>query len=205
MSNKLLSKILPCVQCRVDYMMSFAVSPRSFGTLFPSSGQLCKRMAESVDWLQINCAAELGAGDGVLTRHLLSRLKTDAVLEAWKIQPKLVRKLIKLQEMDPRLQVVNKFAEKMTGKYDAIFSCLPLLSLPVMVRGRILKRACNALNDGGVFIQFQYSTVLKKTLSCFFEWTRSYEVVNVPPAWVYICTPHQKCNIRGNTGDVILI
>lgn len=181
--------MISSIKNNISYIKYFTESPRSFGTLFPSSEHLCNRIANSIDWHNVTRVAEFGAGNGVLTRHLLSRLDSSAILEAWEIQPELVQQLLELQKSDPRLHVVNKSSEKVTDKYDAIFSCLPLRSMPVKTRVRILYRIRNSLQQNGVFIQFQYSTTLEKTLSRYFFWKKTYEILNIPPAWVYICTP----------------
>lgn len=131
-------------------------------------------------------------GDGVLTRRLLDRMAPDTQLDAWEIQPELVGQLRSLAEHDHRLQVISRSAERLERHYDVIFSCLPLLSIPVIPRLRILNRVRERLNPGGVFIQFQYSPLSEKLLSRYFEWTRVYEVRNIPPAWIYVCTPHRK-------------
>lgn len=190
--NAMLSNVLPYLKHQMEYVRQFIKSPRMFGSLAPSSPWLCQRMEEQADWTQASTVAELGAGDGVLTRRLLARLAPDARLDAWEIQPELAEKLRVLAEDDPRLQVFTRSAEQLDRHYDVIFSCLPLLSIPVIPRLRILHQIRKRLNPGGVFIQFQYSPLSEKLLSRYFYWTRVYEVRNVPPAWIYVCMPRVK-------------
>lgn len=192
MLNTVLSTIPLYLKHQVGYIRQFIKSPRTFGSLTPSSPWLCNRMADLADWTQVTTVAELGAGDGVLTRHLLSRLAPDALLDSWEIKPELAGQLQKLAERDPRLQVITRSAEYLERSYDVIFSCLPLLSIPVIPQLRILNKVSKRLNSGGVFIQFQYSPLSEKLLSRYFEWTRVYEMRNIPPAWVYVCTPHKN-------------
>ena len=192
MLNAVLSTLKPYIKHQVEYVRQFIKSPRTFGSLAPSSPWLCSRMAGLADWTMAVTVAELGAGDGVLTRHLLDKLAPDAKLDAWEIQPDLVEQLRELAERDTRLQVVPLSAERLERYYDVIFSCLPLLSIPLIPRLRILHQVRERLNPGGVFIQFQYSPLSEKLLSRYFEWTRVYEVQNIPPAWIYVCIPHGK-------------
>ncbi|HAS1943035.1 methyltransferase domain-containing protein (plasmid) [Enterobacter ludwigii] len=192
MLNIVLNTVHPYLKHQMRYVRQFIKSPRTFGSLVPSSPWLCNRMTGLADWTQASVVAELGAGDGVLTRRLLARLAPDAQLDAWEIQPALSEQLRMLAECDPRLQVIPRSAEQLERNYDVIFSCLPLLSLPVMPRLRILRQVCERLNPGGVLIQFQYSPLSEKLLSRYFEWTRIYEIRNVPPAWIYVCTPRGK-------------
>lgn len=192
MLNTVLSRVQLYLKHQMRYVRQFVKSPRTFGSLAPSSPWLCQRMAELADWTQASAVAELGAGDGVLTRRLLGRLAPEARLDAWEIQPELAEKLQIIAKHDPRLQVITRSAERLDRHYDIIFSCLPLLSIPVMPRLRILHQTCERLNPGGVLIQFQYSPLSEKLLSRYFDWFRVYEVRNIPPAWIYVCTPHGK-------------
>ncbi|HAU2960879.1 TPA: methyltransferase domain-containing protein [Salmonella enterica subsp. diarizonae] len=192
MLNAVLSTVQPWIKRQAGYVRQFIKSPRTFGSLVPSSPYLCNRMAGMADWTQVTTVAELGAGDGVLTRRLLDRLAPNAQLDAWEIQPEFAGQLRTLAERDSRLRVITCSAERLERHYDVIFSCLPLLSIPVITRLRILNRVRKRLNPGGLFIQFQYSPLSEKLLSRYFEWTRVYEVRNIPPAWIYVCTPHRK-------------
>lgn len=192
MLNTILNGVPPYLKHQMSYVRQFIKSPRTFGSLAPSSPWLCQRMAEIADWTSVYTVAELGAGDGVLTRRLLDRLAPDGHLDAWEIQPALVEKLQVIAAQDPRLQVINRSAEQLDRHYDVIFSCLPLLSIPVMPRMRIMHRVRERLNPAGLLIQFQYSTMSEKLLSRYFNWIRIYEIRNIPPAWIYICTPHGK-------------
>ncbi|EPS0558332.1 class I SAM-dependent methyltransferase [Enterobacter roggenkampii] len=191
MLNAVQSTVLTYLKYQMGYVRQFVKSPRTFGSLVPSSPWLCHRMAGLADWTQASTVAELGAGDGVLTRRLLNKLAPDGQLDAWEIQPELARLLRELADNDPRLQVMARSAERLERDYDIIFSCLPLLSIPRFPRLRILRQVCERLRPGGVLIQFQYSPLSERLLSRYFEWTRVYEVRNIPPAWIYVCTPRR--------------
>lgn len=173
------------IKDKTGYLQEFISDPRTTGTIAPSSRTLCKTMSDAVDWDNTLAVAELGAGDGVLTRHLLSRLQADATLTAFETNPRFFDRLNGLG--DSRLTVVSDSAEHMDARYDAIFSGLPLLSLPEDVRHRILQRAADVLNPGGIFVQFQYTALSEPLLSRYFSWTRSRVICNLPPALVYRC------------------
>lgn len=145
-------------------------------------------MLSQIDWATSLEIAELGAADGVLTRRILSRMRADAKLEAFEIQPAFVRKLNQMD--DPRLQVMANSAEHMSTQYDAVFSCLPLLSMPVRTSIRILQANRQQLKEkDGVLVLFQYSHLSEKLLSRYFTWKKIRVVKNFPPALVYICKP----------------
>lgn len=192
MLNSMLETVQPYLKHQMDYIRQFILSPRTFGSLAPSSPWLCNRMSGLADWGRATTVAELGAGDGILTRRLLKKLALDAELDAYEIQPNLTRKLQDLAAQDHRLNVINQSAECLDRHYDLIFSCLPLLSLPAVTRLRILRQIRDQMNPGGTLIQFQFSLMSEKLLSRYFEWTRVYEVRNFPPAWIYVCIPHQR-------------
>lgn len=168
---------------KTGYLQEFIADPRKTGTIAPSSKTLCKSMSDAVDWQQCLRVAELGAGEGVLTRHLLTRMRAEASLLAFETNPRFHPRLASLD--DPRLQVCGDSAETLSGEFDAIFSGLPLLSLPHAVRHRILRRAAQQLSENGVFVQFQYTSLSEPLLSEYFAWNRTRVLANLPPAWVY--------------------
>ncbi|TKI08865.1 class I SAM-dependent methyltransferase [Martelella alba] len=178
------------LKSQIGYIRQFVRSPRTFGTLTPSSPWLCQAMLSQVSWQKITRVAELGSGDGVLTRRILTAMPKDASLDAYEITLDLAQSLSKIQ--DPRLNVIARSAEILEKRYDLIFSCLPLLSLHQRTRLRILKSAAGQLNPGGTFIQFQYTSAAEKVLSRYFSWDKKLEIRNIPPAWVYYCKP-ERC------------
>lgn len=171
------------------YINSFIQSPRSVGTLMPSSPALCKAMVQSVDWTALSLVvAELGAGDGVLTRHILQSMHQDASLSSYEINSRFFEELEQIK--DQRLVVKKVSAEILDQPYDIIFSCLPFLSLPLRISLRILKSSLQILEKTkGTFILFQYTQRMEKILSRYFEWERHLVVKNFPPAYVYVCKP----------------
>lgn len=174
----------------MNYIRKFFQSPQTFGSLAPSSPWLCNRMADLPNWERVISVAELGAGDGVLTSQLLSRMAPGTELDAYEIQLDFAYQLQILANRDERLNVIVQSAERLHRNYDLIFSCLPLSSMPVAMRLRILRQIQKRLAPDGSLILFQYSPLIEKLLSRYFEWTKIYEVRNFPPAWVYICTQH---------------
>lgn len=181
----MLLSALSYIKNKTGYLQEFIADPRKTGTIAPSSKALCKTMSDVVDWQHCLRIAELGAGDGVLTRHLLTRMRPDASLLTFETNPRFHPRLAALD--DARLQVSGDSAETLCGEFDAIFSGLPLLSLPHEVRHRILQQAASQLSVDGVFVQFQYTSLCEPLLSGYFAWNRTRVLANLPPAWVYRC------------------
>lgn len=179
----MLLSALSYIKNKTGYLQEFIADPRKTGTIAPSSKALCKTMSDAVDWQSCLRIAELGAGDGVLTRHLLTRMRPDASLLSFETNSRFHPRLAALD--DARLQVSGESAETLCGEFDAIFSGLPLLSLPHEVRHRILQQAASQLSTNGVFVQFQYTALCEPLLSGYFAWNRTRVLANLPPAWVY--------------------
>ncbi len=171
-----------------SYLQQFMASPRTVGALAPSSPWLCQAMLNQIEWTQNLTIAELGAAGGVLTKRILGRMRADAQLDVYEIQASFVHQLQQID--DGRLRVMAYSAERLERDYDVIFSCLPLLSIPVRIRVRILQQAQQRLRaNGGTLVLFQYSHLSEKALSRYFHWKKRLEVRNFPPALVYVCTP----------------
>ena len=171
---------------KIAYLKQFIASPRTTGTIIPSSRFLCDALLKNIQWLDCMDIIELGAGDGVLTRKILERMRPDAKLTVFEIRAEFVQKLRLIN--DPRLTIRDCSAELITGQYDVIFSCLPLLTLPRSVTQAILVNSVKALREQtGYFVQFQYSRLSEKLLAEYFTWERRYVFRNIPPAFVYYC------------------
>ncbi|KAA8999036.1 methyltransferase [Affinibrenneria salicis] len=171
-----------------SYIRNFVTAPRTVGSLAPSSRWLCRTMLAQVRWQKAFSVAELGAAGGVLTGRILERMESDAHLDAYEIQPDFIRQLS--LNHDPRLKVVPRSAEVLEDNYDVIFCCLPLLSLPLRTRMRVLRQAQLRLSkQGGILILFQYTHLMEALLSRYFRWHRVREIRNLPPALVYVCRP----------------
>lgn len=176
------------LQNQFYYLQNFISSPRTMGALVPSSPWLCRSMLSQIDWAKSLKIAELGSADGVLTKRILDNMRVDAQLQAFEIQSSFVHKLNLID--DSRLQVMAHSAEHLEGDFDAIFSCLPLLSIPTRVSMKILQKAQQRLKaNNGVMVQFQYSHLSEKMLSRYFTWQKIRVVKNFPPALVYVCKP----------------
>jgi len=181
----MLASAMTLMRAKAHFVQQFIRDPRRTGSVMPSSATLCRAMCDAADWDSSLRIAELGAGDGVLTRHLLSRMASDARLDVFEINPQLAAGL--RQWRDARMQVQIHSAELLRGEYDAVFSGLPLLSLPASTRHAILSAVHDALSPQGVFVQFQYTSLTRADLSRYFSWQRQRVLKNMPPAWVYRC------------------
>ena len=179
----MLASALTLMRAKANFVQQFIRNPRKMGSITPSSAALCRTMCDAASWDHSLRIAELGAGDGVLTRHILDRMSPQAQLDVFEISPDLVESL--REWTDPRMQVRACSAEYLSGEYDVIFSGLPLLSLPPETREAILSAVHDVLGPRGVFIQFQYTSLTQPTLSRYFTWQRQ-RVLKIcrPPGFI---------------------
>lgn len=172
------------------FARQFLANPRHVGSLVPSSRALVARMLDRVDWSRVTTAVEYGPGTGVVTRAMLARMRPDARLFAFEINPDFARHLTD-HVADPRLVVVPASAElvgaHVPGGCDLVISCLPLTLMPGPVRQRILAATAAALAPGAAMIGYQYSPVrLGDIKAVFGDVQLRLEPRNWPPAVVYI-------------------
>ncbi|MFC4817994.1 class I SAM-dependent methyltransferase [Flavobacterium sp. GCM10023249] len=170
-------------------------STGTIGALSPSSSFLAKKMLEPIDFASADCIVEFGPGTGVFTHKLLEKMKPDAKLLSFEINPSFIEELQKIE--DPRLILINDSAEKIQdyleqhhfASADYIISSLPFAMIPDAVVHNILTNSDNALSENGKYIQFQYSLNAKKKLESYFsEVSINFTFLNLPPAFIYSCS-----------------
>ncbi len=166
---------------------------RTVGTLTRSSKYLCRKMVSHVDFAKAKVIVELGAGDGVITRHILKRMAPDARLLSFEVLPSLAEVLRSIN--DDRLIVINDSAEHL-GKYleqygfdgvDAVISAIPFVALPDELAYRIVGECKKYMKPGAPYIQVHYSLLAKKIYEDIFGEVKVHFVpLNVPPAFVLV-------------------
>lgn len=167
---------------------------KTVGTVTRSSPALCREAAAHVDYHNAKVIVELGAGDGVITRHILAQMRPDTKLLAFEVLPKMVEKLRKID--DPRLVVIPESAEKM-GVYlkkhgfqhaDAMVSAVPFVALPNELAYRIVRESRKHLCPKGTFAQVHYALSMMKMYQSIFSSVEINRVLmNLPPAYVLVC------------------
>lgn len=172
-----------------SFLSEAVKSFRTTGAVASSSQHLIRKMLAPIDFDRASLIIELGTGDGCVTRSLLQRMRADAKLVAFEINPIFWKKTHEI--MDSRLNLHLESATALSeytapGSVDAIVSSLPIAILPKSVKTEILENAHIVLQQGGIFIQFQYSFAdLKFIRSIFPRTTLQLEMRNFPPAIIY--------------------
>jgi phospholipid N-methyltransferase len=179
------------------FARNFFRHPRMLGSIVPSSRFLIKQLLEPVNWGRARVIVEYGPGVGTITSEVLRRMRPEGTLIAIEMNPDFVSYLQK-SITDPRLRVVAGSAadvEEILGRCgfsraDYIISGIPFSTIPAPVRERILRATHDALESGGAFLVYQFSTRVLQDLKRIFGYVgRKFEPLNVLPAHLFFCQP----------------
>lgn len=177
---------------RALFLRAFLAHPRRVGAVLPTSERAVADMLDMAPPERAELVVELGAGTGSHTGAVLARLRPEARMIAFEIDPALADAL-RAKVPDPRLQVVTGSAETVEDvldgrRPDVVVSALPFTSLPAGTGRRILERTAQVLAPQGSLLVLQYSPLIVRELSRLFSSIdRRVCVRNVPPAFLYAC------------------
>lgn len=151
-------------------------------------------MIKPVDFENATLIVELGAGDGVITKHILKKMRPDAKLLVFEVNQKFCQK-VREKIDDDRMILIEDSAEHLPDhlkklglpKVEFIVSAIPFVALSKEITYKILDVCKDNLVKGGLYIQMHYSLVLKKTYERIFGNVKiDFIPVNVPPAFVLV-------------------
>lgn len=179
---------------KIDFFKESIRNIKTVGTITRSSKFLCKGMIKPVDFENADVIVELGAGDGVITEHILRSMKKDSKLLAFEVN-ELFCEQMREKIKDDRLVIVEDSAEKLgeylakhnLGKADYVISALPFVGFPEELAVSIIKTSKEHMKDKGLYIQVHYSLLTKKLYqSIFGNVDVSFVPLNIPPAFVLV-------------------
>lgn len=168
---------------------------RATGSIAPSSQTLCRRIVAQIDPATAQIVVELGPGDGVITKQLLERLRPDARLILFEVNPVFVAH-IEAKIQDPRLVIIHDGAENMALHFqqlgiesvDYVISGIPFVMLPESLAWTITRECRRWLRPGGQFVQFHYNPIMLNLYRRVFGNAYiDFVARNVPPAFVIVC------------------
>lgn len=180
---------------RLQFLKEGIKNLRTTGTVTPSSRYLCQAMIKSIDFKHAKVIVELGAGDGVVTRHILRKMRPDAKLLCFEVQASFCEMLRQID--DDRLVVIEDSAEELPTylanygfeKACNVVSAIPFVILPKELSEKIITICRDHLKPGGTFSQIHYSTLRKSTYEGIFKRVKmSFTPLNIPPAFVFTCS-----------------
>lgn len=180
-----------------EFIKEFIKSPKSIGSIAPSSRYLSNKMIEDINFEICNCIVEYGPGTGVFTEKIIARKKEDTLFLVFENDRLFANKLINMYGHKKNVKIINDSAENIKryldiyniSNVDYIISGLPFTSLPKEVSNTILKNTSSLLHTNGEFITFQYSLIKKDYFKNYFKNIYIDRVIaNIPPAYVLKCT-----------------
>ena len=153
------------------FLRELVTQPGTVGAICASSPRLAARMAAWVDTAAPGVVVELGGGTGVITAALLAR---GVAPERLVVIEQSAALAAHLRRRFPHIHVVHGDAAELARlaagadwpcrgvdgaplPVQCIVSGLPLLSIPLPVRQRILQAGAQALAPGGRLLQFTYA------------------------------------------------
>lgn len=131
---------------------------------------------------------EYGGGTGVVTEEILKVLPSDGRLTVVELNKDFISELKKIK--DPRIKilqgdiskVLKKIIKEDASRIDAVICNIPFTFLKPQMREEIIKNTFEALKPCGIFVVFQYSTLILPVLKKYFgEIEIAFEWRNLPP------------------------
>ncbi len=182
------------------FLRRFLKSPRSVGSIAPSSRFLAVKMVEAVEWRPGVKVVEFGPGTGPFTEEISRRLPESGRYLGIERDPVFVKILKqRFPALDVQCESVTELLEIASRRgllpVDHIVSGLPFASLPADLTLQILDATVSALRPGGTFTTFQYVHAYQLPAARSFRGemrrrlgpisARKIELLNFPPAFVF--------------------
>lgn len=181
----------------IKFLIQYIMHPRTTGAILPSSKRLSKKMIKEINFDKCNCIIELGPGTGVFTEEILKRRNVNTKVILIEYNREFYKLLKSKYDNIENVYIINDSAENIDcyikkysiGKVDYIVSGLPFASLPNDMSEAILDKSKSILGDKGSFITFQYTRFKKELINKYFKDIKiNREILNIPPAYVFMCT-----------------
>jgi phospholipid N-methyltransferase len=174
------------------FLSKFLRSPKTVGSVTPSSRFLAKAMVKPVDWSSAKNVAELGAGTGIFTRYIDQLKGPDCKVVIFEqdhsMRHRLQTRHPGLYYHHDALKISDAMKTYKIPQFDYIISGLPFTNFPQELRNGIMDEVEKALKPGGLFIAFQFSLQMRKQLAERFEEINlAFVPMNILPAFVYQC------------------
>lgn len=171
----------------LPFWRAFLANPLRVASPVPSGPALARAIAAAIDAQAPGGVLELGAGSGAVTAALLARGITPADLIAVEYAPDFCAHL---RQRFAGLTVLQGDAFAFPGltgnrRFKAIVSGLPVMARSPRQRRHFMARVMEALQPGGVFVQFSYSPLSPFPARRDVAASRRTVWANLPPMQVW--------------------
>jgi len=167
-------------------------SPKSMGSIIPSSMWLARAIAAEVDWQPGSHVIELGGGTGAITQGLLERGIPASNLVVVELETNLHTYL---SGRYPDVTVVQGDATRLSeivarlpiDRVSTVISGLPMVRMPITFKRAIVDQSFSVMPKGHFMLQYTYSPLAPvpvKDLNLEADLAR-YVIRNFPPAAVW--------------------
>lgn len=171
---------------------------KEVGTVTRSGIAMSKKAASFIPPDERVVVVELGAGDGVMTKHLLNQMSKDSTLISIELNEKLYQHLADIQ--DSRLVAVHASAEELetileqrdVKEVDYMVSAIPFIVFPKEQAQEMLHTFKRLMKSGGLYMQIHYAKRLTSLYeSVFGNLQTNFILANLPPAYVFVCQKNE--------------
>jgi phosphatidylethanolamine/phosphatidyl-N-methylethanolamine N-methyltransferase len=179
-------------------------SPKSMGSVVPSSSFLARGVAECVEWRPGQTVVELGGGTGAVTDGLINSGIPREALVVIELDKSLARYL---RDRLPGVNVVQGNATRLAevlepldvGEISTVISGLPMLTMPIDFQRAILESSFSAMGSHGFVVQYTYSPIAPIPARKLGVSAKLKRVIvrNVPPATIWTFQP-RRMNGKAN-------
>jgi phospholipid N-methyltransferase len=189
----------------IAFLREFLHRPAELGTFLPSSRFLESRIVRLGGLRDGFVVVELGPGIGGTTKAILRDLPPTARLIAVELNPDFIAPLRAIK--DPRLSVHHGSAEDLPAilaqhgldSANVIFSGIPFSTIQPAIGRTILDCVWSTLAPGGRFVAYQLrSTVKRLARGLMGNPDVEFELLNIPPLWVYRWVKEKTCVTAGS-------
>ena len=178
----------------VLFFKRFLKRPFQIASIVPSSQALVERVARKIDFKRARVIAEYGPGEGVHSRALAQRMRPDAQLLLFELDPAFSRDLARQFAGDRRVRVINANAMTIRSELiqrgivqcDYIISGIPFSILEKEKKRNLLQQTHEALAPGGAFIIYQVTNELRQHATDFASAASEYFLQNIPPMFITV-------------------
>lgn len=174
---------------RALFLRKFAAHGTRIASVTPSSRWMCRELASRVDPAKPQRILELGAGTGVVTREIESRMHPRSTLVVFEPDPDFAAILHQRTRASVRAQGFEALAhEPPREPFDVVVSGMPVPSFDASTRETLFGVIRAHAPDASYAQLTEFPMIYKPIYTRRFESVRFRPVpLNIPPGGVYHC------------------